>query len=210
MLKGISLTILSAACFSITTVVVKYLQEVDATLMALTRYIGIFILSFPLAFESGQPMFGYPRNRVMLVLRGIVGGTSIFCRFNALHYISMADSTVIILAMPVFVFVFARIFLKERFGRFHAAALVISMVGILLASNVEEIIEELRGQSPNVTLPANATIAVNISSKKRITGTLFSVASTLIGSLVYIVIRKVINCLQPMCQSLFVFASCQV
>lgn len=201
LLKGISLTILSAFFFSITTLIVKYLQNVNATLMALYRYVGIFILSFPLALEANQPLFGFPGTRLWLVLRGLAGGTSVFFRYSALNYISMADSTIIILSMPVFVFVFARIFLKERFGRFHVVSLLMSIVGILLASKIEHIIKEFTQDSStavetatvlfNSTINGTDSTVATKPTQSRLFGTIFSLGSTLIGSLVYIIIRKV-------------------
>lgn len=94
-------------------------------------------MSFPLALESPQPIFGMSGTYLWIALRGLAGGTSVFCRYSALHYMSMADSTIIILSMPVFVFVFARIFLKEHFGPYHVLALFMSIAGIIFASKLE-------------------------------------------------------------------------
>nr|XP_046916556.1 solute carrier family 35 member G1-like [Dermatophagoides farinae] len=157
-LKGICLTILSGLFFSITTLVVKYVKDVSPGTTAGFRYFGIIILSFPLALESPQPLFGMSGTYLWIALRGLAGGTSVFCRYSALHYMSMADSTIIILSMPVFVFVFARIFLKEHFGPYHVLALVMSIVGIIFASKLEIIFGKPMGEENDFVINNNTMI----------------------------------------------------
>ncbi|KPM02547.1 solute carrier family 35-like protein 2 [Sarcoptes scabiei] len=156
-LKGICLTILSGFFFSLTTLVVKYVnKQVSPGTTAGFRYLGIIILAFPLAWESSQPLFGRMDSFIWIALRGLAGGTSVFCRYSALHYMSMADSTIIILSMPVFVFVFARIFLKENFGRYHVLALILSIIGIMFASKMD-IIFGKSASSSSSSLSENTT-----------------------------------------------------
>lgn len=117
----------------------------------------------------------------------------------------MADSTIIILSMPVFVFVLARIFLKERFGRFHVVALCMSIVGIMFASKIEDIVaksfypsdDDPKNQTilNSTVVPDNDTDDDSFITKlfynDQFLGTLFSMGSTVVGSFVYIIIRKV-------------------
>lgn len=172
--------------------------------------LGIIILSFPLALESPQPLFGCSGTYLWIALRGLAGGTSVFCRYSALHYMSMADSTIIILSMPVFVFVFARIFLKEHFGPYHVLAFCMSIIGIVFASKLEFIFGKSVQQENHpilntttiITTTTMATTA-NFSNNNetmdktssvlsdQLIGTLFSLGATLVGCFVYVIIRKV-------------------
>ena len=72
-----------------------------------------------------------------MAIRALSGTTNIFLFYSALQYIPLAEATIFSLSVPVFVFIFARIFLKEPFGRWHVAALVLSIVGIALASKID-------------------------------------------------------------------------
>ena len=76
------------------------------------RFIGILLLTLPLVIRNGTNPFGPPELRHFLILRGIAGATSLFLRFYAFRYLPIADASVIIFSVPVFVSLFACIFLK--------------------------------------------------------------------------------------------------
>ena len=118
-----------------------------------------------------------------MLLRGVCGATSLFFRYSAVSYISLADTTIIVLSLPVFVFIFARIFLKEPFGRFHVIALILSLVGICFASKIEFLFgsgNDLEGTD----------IETETSRQNQLLGTSFAIGAMIIGSLVYVFVRK--------------------
>lgn len=144
---------------------------------------------FPVVVESKEQWFG-PKCwwfRLWMLLRGVCGATSLFFRYSAVSYISLADTTIIVLSLPVFVFIFARIFLKEPFGRFHVIALVLSLVGICFASKIEILFgseeEYFEPGSPNSDELENNRL-------NQIIGTSFAIGAMVIGSLVYVFVRK--------------------
>ncbi|CAG2174279.1 unnamed protein product, partial [Oppiella nova] len=157
-LKGICLTIISALFFSITTVIVKYCKDVDPSEMAFFRFLGILLFTIPVVMEIKSNPFGPSKSRIWLILRGIAGATSLYFRYSALHYMSIANATVIVLSMPVFVFIFAKIFLKESFVNISFSH---TTINIFKADNHRELI-----------------------------GLGFSIGATLIGSSVYVLVRK--------------------
>lgn len=207
LLAGVSLTILSAFVFSITTVIVKLVTDIKPSQMALFRYIGIMILAFPVVLESGHSFLGDGSLIwfFWMILRGVSGCTSLFFRYSAVTYISLANTTIIMLSMPVFVFIFARIFLKEQFGRFHALALVMSIVGISFASKIEVLFGKNSDFSNSTTLThghnethhyQNSTLIdeeeedSTTKTNDQLIGSLFACGAMCIGSLVYITVRK--------------------
>lgn len=100
--------------------------------------LGILVFSLPLVLDSGEPLFG-PSSwsfRLWMLLRGLFGGAALLFKFYALEEITMANTTVIILSTPIFVFLFARILLGESFGRYHLLSLMLSIGGIVCASKV--------------------------------------------------------------------------
>ena len=125
--------------------------------------------------------FGPKGLRHWLMLRGVAGATSIFFRYSALHYMSIANATVIVLSMPVFVFIFAKIFLKESFGWFHLIALLVTLIGIAFTSKLVLII----------TNTSEVVKKLGVDSKKEMIGLAFNLGATLVGSAGYVLVRKV-------------------
>ena len=162
--------------------------------------------------ESNEPWFSENNWwwRLWMLLRGLFGCTSLFFRYSAVTYISLADTTIIMLSMPVFVFIFARIFLGEQFGRYHVLALCLSTVGIAFASKIE-LFPTTKSVLTNTTctnilsesftataasLYCNESLTqTNVnemsSTTKQLIGSLFAFGAMVIGSLVYVIIRKV-------------------
>ncbi|CAG2104793.1 unnamed protein product, partial [Medioppia subpectinata] len=183
-IKGICLTIISALFFSITTVIVKYVKDVDPSEMAFFRFLGILLFTLPVVMEVKGSPFGPSKARLWLVLRGVAGATSLYFRYNALHYMSIANATVIVLSMPVFVFIFAKIFLKESFesfGLFHIFALFVTLIGITFASKVD-----LSFTHTDVRLLDSN----RLDNHRQLIGVAFSIGATIVGSSVYVLVRK--------------------
>ncbi len=123
-------------------------------------------MSIPLVLDTGDPLFGPPSwwFRLWMLLRGLFGGAALLFKFYALEHISMANTTVIILSTPVFVFLFARLLLGEPFGRYHLLSLVLSLSGIATASKLHLLLI-----SDDNGLINNSTATVNGSSSSTMT-----------------------------------------
>lgn len=66
------------------------------------------------------------------MLRCIVGCLGLCLSFYAFRYMNLADASVIIFSMPIFVAIFARIFLKEPCGLFHVITIILTLLGVVL------------------------------------------------------------------------------
>jgi len=66
------------------------------------------------------------------MLRAFLGTTSLMSQFYALRHMPLADASVIIFSVPVFVAIFARIFLKEECGLFHVCTICLTLCGCVL------------------------------------------------------------------------------
>jgi len=143
----------------------------------------------PVLFERDDNWFGPAKwtTRLWLILRALFGTTSLWLKFMAIDHISLASDTIISLSMPIFVFVFARLLLNERFGRVHVMALMISIVGIALASDIVATLK----QSTQSTYDLNGTSTGRNEedSSGYIKGVILEVVSTIIGALAFIFIR---------------------
>jgi len=139
------------------------------------------LFTIPVVMEIKSNPFGPSKSRIWLILRGIAGATSLYFRYSALHYMSIANATVIVLSMPVFVFIFAKIFLKESFGLFHVFSLFVTLIGIAFASKV------------NISFSHTTINIFKADNHRELIGLSFSIGATLIGSSVYVLVRKVIQ-----------------
>ena len=147
-------------------------------------------MSLPMVMESGESWFGPPSwwFRLWMLLRGLFGGASLLFKFHALEHISLANTTVIVMSTPIFVFLFARIFLHESFGRYHALSLALSVIGIGCASNLDV----LFGETQMDQIGHNVTVNVlTDKSHHTLIGNLYAIASTILSAIVFVIIRKV-------------------
>nr|XP_037289332.1 solute carrier family 35 member G1-like [Rhipicephalus microplus] len=170
--KGLAFSSLSSFFFSICTVIVKRLNYISAAELAVVRFLGILVFTAPLVVLSRESALGPRGVRRLLVLRGLLGATSLFLRFYAIHYMPIADASVIIFSVPVFVSALAKLFLKEPCGFFHVAAVMVTLVGLALITKVPLLFGGDQG-------PVQAR------------GVIAALSSTVFGASVYIVVRKV-------------------
>lgn len=112
LLNGLWFAFLSALFFSLCSLVVKYLNDLNPSELALFRFLGIFVLSLPQICYNKLNPFGSQEIRHFLVMRGITGGLSLMLRFYCIHYLPIAEASVIIFSFPIVVTIFAKLFLK--------------------------------------------------------------------------------------------------
>jgi len=110
--KGIVFSTLSAICFSFCSIIVKYLDDISPSELAIFRYSGIFLLSIPNVVINRLNPFGPRDLRLILIFRGAVGGLSLMFRFYCLQYLPIAEASIIVSSFPVMTAIFAKIFLK--------------------------------------------------------------------------------------------------
>lgn len=109
----------------------QVLADVSPMELAVFRFVGILLPTLPLLIRRGDPPF--PRGRrLMLMLRGLVGATSLMLQFYAFRHMPLADASVIVFSVPVFVAVFARVFLGEPCGLFHGVVILLTLAGVIL------------------------------------------------------------------------------
>lgn len=170
--KGLAFSSLSSLFFSLCTVIVKRLRYLHPGELAVVRFLGILVFTAPLVVLSRQQPLGPRPLRPLLILRGLLGATSLFLRFYAIHYMPIADASVIIFSVPVWVSAMAKLFLKEPCGFFHAFTVLLTLVGIVLITKLPLL---FGGDAAGF----------------EVRGVTAALTSTLFGASVYIVVRKV-------------------
>lgn len=171
--KGIILGSFSSVFFCLSSVIVKYVDELNPAELATFRFLSILIFTMPTLSWRGEFPFGPKNKRPMLIIRGLLGASNLFLRFMAFRHLPLADASIIVFSVPVFVTIFARIFLKEACGIFQGIIVILTLLGVFLITKMPLV------------------IAAGISYKReQIWGIVAAVTSTLFGAGVYIVLRK--------------------
>jgi len=77
--------------------------------------------------------WGY--NKQLLILRGVLGTSALVCIFYAIRNLPLSISTVIQYTYPIFISIFAGIFINEKITRNLFFAILIGWLGILVILN---------------------------------------------------------------------------
>ncbi|XP_003744041.1 solute carrier family 35 member G1-like [Galendromus occidentalis] len=178
--RGLLFASISSLFFSLCSVIVKKLHYIHPAQLACLRFVGIFVFTLPCVIYRQQPLLGPRDVRWMLIMRGIAGSTSLYLRFYALRYLPIADASVIIFSVPVFVAVMAKVFLKEPCSVFHWISVMATLFGIALITKLPF----LFGTRDEIEQLSDA------SSSDRTFGILAAISSTVFSASVYVLLRK--------------------
>ncbi len=128
---GILLATLSSLFFSLCSVIVKWMVHIDPMELAVCRFVGVLMPAIPVIIYANKPVFPNGK-RLMLVLRSLFGTTGLMLSFYAFRHMPLADASVIVFSVPVFVAIFAYLFLKEPCGLFNVVTIVLTLLGVIL------------------------------------------------------------------------------
>ncbi|XP_037929826.1 solute carrier family 35 member G1-like [Teleopsis dalmanni] len=177
---GIILATLSSLFFSLCSVIVKGLVDINPMELASFRFVGVLLPAIPIVIYTKQPVFPEGK-RVILLLRCFMGTTGLMLSFYAFRHMPLADASVIIFSTPVFVAIFARVFLKEHCSLFNILTIILTLVGVVLITR------------PPFVFGQQATTDVNLErldgKHYDIWGPVAAISSTLFGANVYILLR---------------------
>ena len=197
---GIIMAVLSSFCFSVCSLIVKQMKDMNPIELAMYRFAGILLPTLPILFYKNLNPFPKGK-RMMLVLRAVLGCTSLMSQFYAIRYMPLADASVIIFSVPVFVAVFARIFLKEHFGLFHCVTIFCTLIGCTLIAKPpvlfgylgDDYSSNISFTEQNLTEISNATIReeeeLNVDPQSVFIGAVVALIGTIFAANVYVVVR---------------------
>lgn len=83
------------------------------------------------------PMFGSKDNRILLILRSLMGYFGMITLFYASGNGTQGDVTIISKMSPFFVTILACIFLKEKIKKYQIVALIVAFIGAMIVANPE-------------------------------------------------------------------------
>ena len=168
-LKGIKFLIGSGLAFSLMSVCVKAIGgRIPISELVFARATISIIITRFLLYKNNINPWGYHKR--LLIVRGLLGTSALFCIFKALTVLPIATATVIQYIYPTFTVICAYIILKEFILRRIVYSIIIGWIGILLVSQPE--------------LTSNSNIQENILA------IIIAILGALITSLAYICVRK--------------------
>ncbi|EDV91210.1 solute carrier family 35 member G1 [Drosophila grimshawi] len=180
---GIILATLSSLFFSLCSVIVKGLVDVNPMELASFRFVGVLLPTIPILIYTRQPVFPEGK-RVILMLRCFMGTTGLMLSFYAFRHMPLADASVIIFSTPVFVAIFARAFLKEPCTLFNVLTINMTLLGVVLITRPPWVFGD----------PVSELETEKYSDKTYdIWGPVAAISSTLFGANVYILLRALKN-----------------
>ncbi len=122
--------LLSALCFTIMNISVKYLAGFSAYQKVFFRAIGSLIFTMGYLIYHKIPMLG--NQKKLLVLRGLVGVTSMGLFFASTDYLSIGTAVSLRYTSPIFAAILAVVLLKEKIFKMQWFYFFIAFVGVLL------------------------------------------------------------------------------
>lgn len=156
---------LSTIAFACMNVLIKYLTAYDTFELVFFRSLGTLFFTFGILIHKKIPILG--THKKLLVLRGVVGVTSMSLFFLAIHYMPVGSAVGLRYISPIFAAIFAIFMLKEKIKPVQWLFFLMSFVGVIA----------LKGFDKNVS----------------ILGFVFAIAAAATSGLVYNIIRKIGN-----------------
>ncbi|KAM4851646.1 solute carrier family 35 member G1 [Thomomys bottae] len=129
---GLFYTLLSAFLFSVASLFVKKVQDVQAVEISAFRCVFQMLVIIPCLIYRKTGFIGPKDQRLFLFLRGMLGSTAMILMYYAFQKTSLADATVIAFSCPVFTSLFACIFLKEKYSLWDVFFTLFTITGVIL------------------------------------------------------------------------------
>ncbi|MDO6811113.1 DMT family transporter [Zobellia galactanivorans] len=155
--------IISALAFTLMNVAVKQLQHYSVYQIVLFRGFGSFLLTMAILKRLKVPILG--NNKKLLVLRAIVGTSSMTLFFMSLKYLSAGTAVSLRYLAPIFSAIFAIYLLKEKIKPLQWLFFIISFLGVLILKGLDSHLDN--------------------------TGLALVFAAAILSGLVYIIISKI-------------------
>ncbi|XP_058399547.1 solute carrier family 35 member G1 isoform X1 [Diceros bicornis minor] len=174
---GLFYTFLSAFLFSLSSLLVKKVEDIHAVEISAFRCVFQMIVVIPCLIYRKSGFVGPKGQRIFLVLRGLLGSASMMFAYYAFQATSLADATVISFSCPVLTSIFACIFLKEKYSPWDVLFTLFTIVGVILIVR------------PPFLFGSDAA-EVNESYSVHLKGTFAAVAHAVFAAMTLVILRK--------------------
>ena len=126
--------ILASFFFSLMTLCVKKIDNA-VPIYELVFFRSLISLLITRSILNHKNINPWGNNKPLLILRGLLGTLALVCIFYAIRNLPLSISTVIQYTYPIFISIFAGMFINEKITRNIVIALIIGWTGILIILN---------------------------------------------------------------------------
>ena len=126
--------VLASFFFSLMTLCVKHIDK-RIPIYELVFFRSLFSLMITLFIIKLKNINPWGKNRPLLILRGLLGTLALVCIFYAIRTMPLSISTVIQYTYPIFISIFAGIFINEKITQKLVFGTIIGWFGILVILN---------------------------------------------------------------------------
>tara|TARA_B100000161_G_scaffold146629_1_gene104312 strand:- start:474 stop:1364 length:891 start_codon:yes stop_codon:yes gene_type:complete len=120
--------------FSLMTLCVKKIDNA-VPIYELVFFRSLISLLITRSILNHKNINPWGNNKPLLILRGLLGTLALVCIFYAIRNLPLSISTVIQYTYPIFISIFAGMFINEKITRNIVFALIIGWTGILIILN---------------------------------------------------------------------------
>jgi drug/metabolite transporter (DMT)-like permease len=128
--KALGFMIFSTMSFTLMNTIVKYLVHIPAYEIVFFRSIGTLVLTMSYLLKNKIPLLG--NKRQLLIIRGVIGVTSMTLFFLSLKYLSIGTAVSLRYIAPIFAALFAIFLLKEKIKPMQWLFFGIAFGGVLI------------------------------------------------------------------------------
>tara|TARA_Y100000766_G_scaffold104031_1_gene89062 strand:+ start:1077 stop:1964 length:888 start_codon:yes stop_codon:yes gene_type:complete len=136
--------------FSLMTVCVKKIDE-RIPIYELVFFRSVLSLSITCFIIKKKNINPWGKNKKLLILRGLLGTIALVSIFYAIKNMPLSISTVIQYTYPIFISIFAGIFINEKVTKNILFALIIGWMGILVILNPTQL-SNLKVEIENISI----------------------------------------------------------
>lgn len=124
--------LVSALCFTVMNLFVKYLKTLEFSAYQLVFFRALGSLFFTMSFLIYNKISIVGNNQKLLILRGLVGVTSMGLYFMSLEYLPIGNAVSLRYTSPIFAAILAVIFLKEKIYNIQWLYFIMAFVGVVM------------------------------------------------------------------------------
>ncbi|XP_023024453.2 solute carrier family 35 member G1 [Leptinotarsa decemlineata] len=173
---GLLLATLSSLFFSLCSVIVKWMTDINPMALAAYRYLGVLLPAIPIVIYREEKVFPKGK-RIMLLMRSFTGTAALMLSFYAFRHMPLADASVIVFSVPVFTGIFARMFLNEPCGLFNIFSVVLTLIGVVFITR------------PPILFGDTVNSLGETGQRPEMWGAVAAFSATLFGANAYVLLR---------------------
>lgn len=172
--KALIYILISTLSFGFMSVTIKYVQTIPVFEKVFFRNIvSLFITIYMISKTKPKKLsdiIGKKENQIFLFSRATLGFLGVVLNFYAITNLTLADSQILNRISPIWVSLFALVFLKEKLSRTQIISILIALTGTMLVIKPQfsfEILPALAGFTSSITAGASYTLVRHLGDKEK-------------------------------------------